>query len=81
MTIKNKITISHKRLPEDESTDSTDTGFTHHDRLINNEASRNLKITGIIPENTQGTISIRDCEEEDTEGEEKDHLSNNQLAS
>jgi hypothetical protein len=52
MTIKNKITISHKRLPEDESTDSTDTGFTHHDRLINNEASRNLKITGIIPENT-----------------------------
>jgi hypothetical protein len=51
MTIKNKITISHKRLPEDESTDSTDTGFTHHDRLVNNEASRNLKMTGIIPEN------------------------------
>ena len=77
MTIKYKITISHKRLPEDESTDSTDTGFTHHDRLNNNEvASRNLKITGIIPENTQGTISIRDCEEEETEGEEKDQLSN-----
>lgn len=77
MTIKNKITISHKRLPEDESTDSTDTGFTHHDRLINNEASRNLKITGVIPENTQGTISIRDCEEEEMEGEEKDQFLNN----
>jgi len=77
MTIKNKITISHKRLPEDESTDSTDTGFTHHDRLLNNEASRNLKITGVIPENTKGTISIRDCEEEETDKEEKDQFLNN----